>query len=129
MARSGFSQQSPELTKESFERLLDWLDRDRDRAGRRYEEIRNQLIKIFVCRGTTMPEDLADETIDRVARKVPEIAGSYVGEPALYFCGVAQLVHLEYLRKKPKTLPPNVASDSIETADLRVECFDQCMER
>ena len=53
--------------------MLAWLDSDRERAGQKYEEIRCGLIKIFVCQGCTDPEGLADETINRVIRKIPEI--------------------------------------------------------
>ena len=57
------------LTKESFDTLLAWLDANPDAAARKYEQIRTRLIKIFVCRGCLESEDLADETIDRVARR------------------------------------------------------------
>jgi DNA-directed RNA polymerase specialized sigma24 family protein len=117
-----------ELTKEAFERLLDWLDRDRDRAGQRYEQIRSSLIKIFVCRGCVDSEELADETINRVAGKVPEIADRYIGDPALYFYGVAKLVHLEYLRRKPVALP-SLPAGTAEEIDMRYECLEQCMQR
>src|SRR4051794_16211659 len=89
------------ITQESFDRLLEWLDADRERAGYRYEAIRRRLITIFTCRGCREAEALADETINRVTIKLPEIADAYVGDPALYFYGVAQKVHLEYLRKRP----------------------------
>lgn len=84
---------------ENFERLLEWLDPDRERAGARYEEIRRALIKIFAGRGCAEPEDLADETLRRVCRKVRLLAPTYVGDPACYFYGVAQNVHLESLRR------------------------------
>ena len=73
------------MTQESFDSLLAWLDADRERAGRRYEEIRRRLIKILACRGCHDPEDLADEAINRVAGKVGEVAKDYSGDPALYF--------------------------------------------
>ncbi|HEY0083559.1 MAG TPA: hypothetical protein VGB61_12265, partial [Pyrinomonadaceae bacterium] len=58
------------LTQEGFERLLTWLSPDREQAGKKYEEIRQSLIKIFVWRGVHEAEDLADETITRVTWKV-----------------------------------------------------------
>jgi DNA-directed RNA polymerase specialized sigma24 family protein len=116
-----------DLTKEALDRLLHWLDRDRSRAGQRYEQIRSGLIKVFLCRGSVDPEELADETINRVARKVQEIADGYVGDPALYFYGVAKMVYLEYSRRKPVAphLPP---PDAAEETDLRYECLEQCMQ-
>ncbi|HKP37054.1 MAG TPA: hypothetical protein VJT71_09355, partial [Pyrinomonadaceae bacterium] len=58
------------LAQEDFDRLLAWLDADRERAGVIYEKIRWRLITIFAARNCVTPEDLADETLDRVARKV-----------------------------------------------------------
>jgi DNA-directed RNA polymerase specialized sigma24 family protein len=127
MGSLGSQKSKGDLTKEALDRLLHWLDRDRDRAGQRYEQIRSGLIKIFVCRGSVDPEELADETINRVARKVQEIAEGYVGDPALYFYGVAKMVYLEYSRRKPvahHSPPP----DAAEEADLRYECLERCIQ-
>ncbi len=126
------------VTQQAFDSLLNWLDADRESAGSKYEKIRVRLIKIFTCRGCGEADDLADETINRVTAKLGEIAESYSGDPALYFYGVAQKVHLEYLRKKPP-LPesPKTSRDKggraiwpLETADeLEHEfaCLEQCI--
>lgn len=119
------------LTQEAFDSFLGWLDTDRERAGRKYEEIRQKLIKIFVCRGCTVADDLADETINRVAKKVPDIRNTYVGDPARYFYGVAHNIHLEYLRKKreaEQALPPPPASPCDDT-ELEYGCLEACMSR
>jgi DNA-directed RNA polymerase specialized sigma24 family protein len=116
-----------DLNKEVLDRLLHWLDRDRDRAGQRYEQIRSGLIKVFLCRGAVDPEELADETINRVAKKVQEIAESYVGDPAPYFYGVAKMVYLEYSRRKPVASHPP-PPDALEEADLRFDCLEQCLQ-
>ncbi|MFL6228574.1 MAG: RNA polymerase sigma factor [Pyrinomonadaceae bacterium] len=112
------------MTQEAFDGLLAWLDADRELAGRKYEAVRRRLIYIFTCRGCRDAEDLADETINRVALKVPEIASGYVGDPALYFYGVAQKVYLESLRRKPRlpTQPP--APPDIE---LLYQCLERCV--
>jgi DNA-directed RNA polymerase specialized sigma24 family protein len=127
MGSLGSQKSKGDLTKEALDRLLHWLDRDRDRAGHRYEQIRSGLIKVFLCRGSVDPEELADETINRVARKVHEISESYVGDPALYFYGVAKMVYLEYSRRKP--VAPNFPPpDAAEEADLRYECLERCIQ-
>src|SRR5438105_3823358 len=88
------------LTQIDFDSLLDWLDSSREKAGEKYEMIRGGLIDIFHYRGCTGPEDLADVTINRVAKKVHKIRNSYAGDPARYFYGVAKKVYLEYLKQK-----------------------------
>jgi DNA-directed RNA polymerase specialized sigma24 family protein len=127
------------LTQEAFDGLLDWLDADHEQAGRKYEAIRLRLIKIFTCRGCGDAEDLADETINRVSAKIEELAQTYRGNPALYFYGVAQKVHLEFLRNKhPLELTQedlrSVAVASSEPALLNdiegeYECLEWCMDR
>lgn len=114
------------LTQTAFDSLLAWLDADREQAGKKYESIRQRLIKIFTCRGCLDAEELADETINRVTVKAPLIAKEYTGDPALYFYGVAQKVFLESLRKRPPVVmpPPVVRSDEIEQ---EYECLERCM--
>ncbi len=117
-----------DLTRESFEALLAWLDPNREVAGQKYEDIRTRLIKIFACRGCYEPEDLADETINRVTNKLEEIEATFIGERARYFYGVANKVHLEYLRKKPAPPLPAVTNTS-EEAERRYRCLDLCASK
>lgn len=113
--------------QEEFDRLLAWLDPDRERAGEKYENIRRKLIKIFAWRGCTMCEDLADETINRVIKKTQEVGESYVGDPALYFYGVARNVHREYMKKDPIVLPPP-QPDPPQQKEQQYQCLETCME-
>lgn len=120
------------INQESFELLLNWLDCNRDTAGQKYENIRRRLIRIFVGRGCFEAEELADETINRVTQKLAQVAANYAGEPALYFYGVANKIHLEWLRKQKKTLQmPPVAVDGnpVETeSTTEYECLETCLE-
>ena len=116
------------LSQELFDALLDWLDPNRETAGEKYELIRRRLIKIFACRGCHDPEDLADETINRVTHKLPEIRGRYVGERTRYFYGVANKIHLEYTRRKP-VQPAIVPPAPTENVEKEFECLDQCLEK
>ncbi len=116
------------LDREAFGRLLEFLDPDREVAGRRYVEIRRKLIFIFTCRGCLVPEELADITMDRVARKSAAIADSYVGDKNLYFYGVARKVFLESVRKKPKSEPPP-KSEKTEDEELLLDCLEECIKK
>lgn len=118
------------LTQDAFEALLGWLDSDRELAGQKYEMVRLRLIKIFTCRGCGEPEDLADETINRVSVRLKDIEKDFVGDPLRYFCGVANKVHLEYLRRRPQpTVPlPAPVDDDEDTTEQELQCLERCLK-
>ena len=117
-----------ELKQDEFDRLLGWLDPDRERAGHLYERIRWRLIAILASRGCGQAEELADETIDRVSRRVAEIQATYVGDPAIYFLGVMNNVHHEYLKRPP--LPRLVEpQDDTEITERTHQCLDNCLSQ
>jgi len=117
-----------DLRREDFDRLLAWLDADRELAGEIYERIRWRLVTILASRGCLLAEELADETIDRVARRVTDIEQTYVGDKAIYFLGVMNNVHHEYLRRPvtPRLVPSEEKTDAREQVHL---CLDNCLER
>lgn len=125
------------LTREAFERLLSWLDPDRERAGERYEEIRAGLIGRFSRLGCVEAEDLANRTLDRVAQTLPKVINSYQGRREPYVNSVAHYIHLEYL-KRPLVVPlpendlphPNSQGkpDSLDD-ELLDACMSRCMLR
>jgi DNA-directed RNA polymerase specialized sigma24 family protein len=117
-----------------FEQLLKWLAPDRDLAGKKYAQIHRSLIKIFQCRGSAIPEELADKTINRVARKLSEIVAGYEGDPASYFYGVADKIYHESLRTpfaQLKPLPAEIADKEHfnEEIELKYECLEKCLGR
>ena len=116
------------INEEPFESLLAWLDPDREVAGQKYEVTRAGLIRIFVSKGCSDAEDLADETINRVTKKLLEIRDTYVGEPARYFHGVARFIIREVIRRK------EVAVEVVPEAPLEPEdhsdeydCLIKCL--
>ena len=119
-----------ELKREDFDRLLAWLDADRDRAGEIYERIRWRLVTILASRGCALAEELADETIDRVARRVADIERTYVGDKAIYFLGVMNNVHHEHLRRPATPRPLPTEGDDNSGAREQVHlCLDTCLEK
>ena len=121
------------LNAESFARLLDHLDSDRGRAGERYEELRRTLVRFFEWRGAPFPDEHADETFDRVARRLVE--GVAIKNIGAYCYEVARLVFLE-TRKGPHArnttlegLDPPVNADAgggIERESW-LTCLDGCL--
>ena len=114
--------------QEAFDKLLGWLDPDRDKAGEKYKQIQFRLIRIFACQGCYDPEDLADETLDVVVRKIDWLIENYEGDPALYFYGVAKKKHLEQQRKKPLPKPP-LPDPPREEIERAADCLDNCLEK
>ena len=116
------------IRQEEFDRLLSWLDPEPERAGLIYEKIRWRLVAILASRGCATPEELADETIDRVARRVADIQASYVGDKAIYFLGVMNNVHHEYLKRPFMPRPPEPDND-VETREKTHLCLDKCLDK
>jgi DNA-directed RNA polymerase specialized sigma24 family protein len=122
---------SHSLQQEDFDRLLAWLDEDREHAGVAYEKVRWRLTTIFASRGCRVPEELADETIDRVSRRVADIQETYIGNRLLYFLGVANNVHHEYLKRPrlPEPSPPSASEDQEQTYNCLEQCLGKLTER
>jgi DNA-directed RNA polymerase specialized sigma24 family protein len=120
------SKQDP--TQGSFEKLLNWLDPDRDKAGEKYAKIQSRLIKIFSARGCCESEDLADRTINVVNSKIDWLVENYVGDPALYFYAVAKKIYLENLRTRR---PPNPPPPGPDPPELEAVCgqLEECLRQ
>ncbi|HKX30168.1 MAG TPA: hypothetical protein VJ302_20935 [Blastocatellia bacterium] len=122
------------LTGEALGRLLAGLDADVEAAGEKYEALRRKLVKFFDWRGTHFPEECADETINRVIRKLE--SGETIRDIPSYCVGIARLVFLEVLRKPdrhqigldelgpvvdPSSQPGHPAENATQT------CFERCL--
>lgn len=122
------------LTQEAFDRFLSLLDVDRDRSGEMYETLRRSLIHMFIWRGCRDPETHADETINRVIRKVDE--GEEIRDLISYAHGVARLLLLEIFRKQEREQigiehlpPPAVEPARQDDSENGVLCLRRCLNR
>jgi len=124
------------LESDQFEAFLTRLSPDRDHAGRRYESLRARLIALFTYRGCPIPEELADETLDRTARKVADLPASAVPtDPSPLVFGIAWNVAREsFHTPRWAPLPDCDLPDPIQvTSDpLKQEreqrCLDRCLD-
>jgi RNA polymerase sigma factor (sigma-70 family) len=101
-------------SSEVLQAFLLWLGEDEASGARKYEEIRGKLILLFRYRGCHIPEDLADETIDRTAHAVLKPDFHYQGNPLAYFRAVARNVFLEWLRKERRLPTEPISEASLE---------------
>ena len=81
-----------------------------------------------MSKGFSDAEDLADEAINRVMRRLPEIRDTYVGEPARYFHGVARFIIREMMRRKEVAVEevPVVPTETEVHSD-EYDCLLKCL--
>jgi DNA-directed RNA polymerase specialized sigma24 family protein len=120
-----------QLTAPALAKLLASLTPDPEQAGARYEAVRLALVKFFDWQGAALAEDLADETLNRVARKLDE--GETLRDVPTFCHGVARLVLLEYRRTSVQRqvdieeITPVAAPTEIDEPDERRACLDGCL--
>ena len=121
------------LTQEAFDKLLTAFGQDQQSAAERYLEVRGNLVRFFEWRGCPFPEDHADETINRVARRLAE--GEEIGNPAGYCIGVARMLLLEINKERAREQQAlgemarsQVEPDDISESEGRIECLRSCLQ-
>lgn len=122
------------LTHEAFDKLLLALGDDRGGGGEKYLEIRGNLIRFFEWRGCPFPEDHADETLNRIAKRVSE--GEQLQNPSGYAIGVARLLVLEILKSRQReqeainelTPRTEIAAHPGDEDQDRIECLRECLQ-
>ena len=79
-------------SEESFKGFLIWLDQGTDTEGRSYLEMRERLVTYFDRKNCSSPDELADETLNRVTRRLEEEGYIESEAPAKYCYTVARYV-------------------------------------
>lgn len=123
-------------TPTAFRLFLAWLDSGRDSGGVAYLDMRRRLVLYFRRKRCDAPDDLADETLNRVARRLEEEGSITDASPSHYCYIVAKFVFLEHLRQSaharaglaetrrtPEPEPPEAEQER------RLDCLDRCLER
>ena len=122
------------LSPDNFERLLNWLHPNRDEAGQEYQRIRTLLIRNFQARGSSVPDRLADATMDRAAERLTtEKIESWIGPKERYFLRVAYYI----LREDQQSLREIPIPDGLdirtpyEDEDLepKFHCLEKCLHK
>ena len=129
------------LTSDSFQRLLNWLDQGTNSDGQKYLEMQRRLVAYFDRKNLSNFEELADETLNRVARRLEEKGEIESDTPAQYCYVVARFVLMEHLRatQKDKVIVEAVRRDSLnqdaaenyvnDEQDLKekmLNCLEKC---
>jgi DNA-directed RNA polymerase specialized sigma24 family protein len=122
------------LTERGLSALLALLDPDPARAASRYEAQRVRLVRFFAWKGVGTPEECADETIDRVARRLAEGETIQSSEPVRYFYGVARNVLREHWARMEREehhralWPRDALARPPAAPDAVADCLQRCLE-
>ena len=133
--------EAPELSQYVFDRLLEWLDDGTESHGERYLEMRRRLVSYFDRRNRPAADELADETLNRVARTLEQGGVIATRPPARYCYIIAKFVLFEDLRRDRRHVALDETTISVDRrsflADLaeddaireqRLDCLDRCLE-
>lgn len=126
-----------QLSPTAFRELLRWFDQGVDSDGQAFLEMRGRLVAYFDRKGCLIPDELADETLNRIARRLEEEGEIETETPAKYCYIVARFVFLESLRaqSREEALRSEVPRPAIEelnereTRERLLDCLDQCIGR
>lgn len=138
------------LTPASFDSLLAFLGPDRESAALAYIDLRRALFTFFAVRGAASPDEMADETINRVARRLSEGTQITTENPSSYFYAVGRNVWRESLANPnvlislpdddpsqltlaqgAQTTPYDLminAREQVES-EIRYECLKRCLDQ
>jgi DNA-directed RNA polymerase specialized sigma24 family protein len=119
------------LTRDAWDRFLRALAPEPSLAASRYERLRNRLIALYRWRRLPCPEDLADETFDRVALRLGR--GSIVeAEVGAHLYGVARRIVWETSRRRRREQPLDPAAapeiPALSDADDPLTRLCQCLD-
>lgn len=131
------------ITSSAFQKLLQWLDdNEEESVGQKYLEMRGRLVDYFDRKNCLSPDELADETLNRVARRIEEEGNIESETPAKYCYITAKFVFLEYLRgmerasvsiddvSAKETARKFSVSENVDENDLKekmLECLEKCV--
>ena len=123
------------LNEDALNKLLSCFSPDRDEAAVQYDLAYRKVVRYFEWRSIEAAESCADETMDRVARRIVE--GQQIDKLMAYIFAVAhhvlQEVNKHYdrgtvpLEDAPPSYLEQKAPEPVDP-DVRQICFDRCLE-
>ena len=127
----------------AFSRLLEWLDDGVDSGGEAYLEMRRRLVAYFDRKNRRSPDELADETFNRIGWILTKDGSIATTPPARYCYAVAKFVFLEDVRRDRTHVgfDESLAADGwawrvtpaepdagLAIKEQRIDCLDRCLQ-
>lgn len=128
------------MIEQGYAAILDLFSSEETEANLAFEKLRAKLIRFFLIQGCLQAEDCADETIERVARKLAEGLIIQSADSYAYFRGVAAFVLKENRRQQERfeslDSPDFIHSESLQAEEKeekfvlrerRLECLEKVL--
>lgn len=122
------------LSKPQLDALLAALGSGSGQAGERYVKLRDKLVDFFLWNRSNHPQEDADETMDRLARRIAD--GEPIVNLASYAQRIARLVLLESNARSRREatvsqfsvmLTPDRSQE--EGDEKTLDCLEPCLEK
>jgi DNA-directed RNA polymerase specialized sigma24 family protein len=111
----------------AFQALLQRLSADGQRGGERFRILHTKLAAYFTHERCAYPERWADETLDRMAKRISE--GQQIEDPNAFAYGVARMVLQEARKAEQRDRDVGArAPVRPRTPEAVMQCLDRCLE-
>jgi DNA-directed RNA polymerase specialized sigma24 family protein len=119
------------LTAEAFGKFLRWLSENDAKAVLEYQSIRIKLVRYFIHKGCSDPDDLFDKTVDVVVGKIDSLREH--SSPLAYCFGVAKNIWRQDLRqRKPASLEEDISVATYPDPQIHeqeLKCLEHCLNK
>jgi len=116
-----------------FQALLFALHAEESKAAEEYRRLHERLVRLFTLNRVADPHALADEAMDRLARRISEL-GDRIESPSAFLSGIAR--HLLQEEERRRTRERQMANEwtsqrvvQSATDEEFMESVDECLTR
>jgi RNA polymerase sigma factor (sigma-70 family) len=118
-------------SKASIPALLAALGETPEESGIEYERLRSKLILFFSRRMLQFPEDLADEALDRLARRIVE--GTIIDSIPAFALGIGRHLALEQMKNRAETMGDDFwdnvpAPSATQSSEEEIARMERCLK-
>jgi RNA polymerase sigma factor (sigma-70 family) len=118
-------------SKATIPALLAALGETPEKSGLEYERLRSKLILFFSRRMLQFPEDLADEALDRLARRIME--GTVIDSIPAFVLGIGRHLALEQMKNREETMEDDFwdnvpALSATQSSEEEIARMERCLK-
>jgi DNA-directed RNA polymerase specialized sigma24 family protein len=122
------------LQSSEFEALIQALGATPELAAPAYQQLHTRLVRLFRLNNASDPESLADEALDRLARRIVANEAGQLSSPQAFAVGIARHLLQEDARQQQRAEVTantwtSLSPDGREEEEDRLDALDRCLDR